>query len=300
MVPLAWARSSAPRFWSLDGTPFDGRRAFDSRRPIIILDSGVGGLTVAAHVRQLIPNADLLYVADNEWFPYGNRRGTDVAGRVKALLQALSETVDPLATVIACNTASVAISDKDSGVDRRDCICISPPVAEAAAISSRKRIAVLATSSTLLNGKVRDSILGASNYARVWSIPAQGLVAMAEAKLAGKAVDVQRIAELLREHLTGNERCSIDTVVLGCTHFPHLVEELRQVFPSAINWVDPAFFVALELQSRVAAKVRHEDEPIRLTALTSDRNILEYGRIFSSNDRDKTTERQVHWQTASG
>ncbi|WP_166362292.1 glutamate racemase [Pseudomonas akapageensis] len=277
-----------PQFCLGDGSSLDSGVSFGSRRPVVIFESGVGGLTVAKHILKLMPNTDLLYVADNLWFPYGSKPGSAIARRVKLLFDELRLLVNPQAIVVACNTASVAISNAGSAAEKGDCIRISPPVVEAAHLSLSKKIVILATSSTLENSAIKDAIAAERQHAAVWPIASQIMVGLAEMKLAGGQVEVYKLAELVSKHLSDEERKSVDTVLLGCTHFPHLVEELRQVFPAALNWVDPAYHVALELQARIEHQTSHTERPARLAAFTSVEGVREYSQVFLDNGFNQT------------
>lgn len=270
------------KFWLSDGSPLDIGVLFGSRRPVVIFDSGVGGLTVAKHILHLMPNTDLLYVADNHWFPYGSKPGNAIARRVRQLFDEIRLLANPMAIVVACNTASAAII-ADSATEKEDCICISPPVFEAANLSLSKKIVILATPSTLENSTIKDAIAAERQHAEVWPIASQIMVELAETKLTGGELEFQKLVELVSKHLSDDERKSIDTVLLGCTHFPHLVEELRQVFPATINWVDPAYHVALELQARVEHQISHMEVPVRLAVFTSNKAGREYRQAFLNN-----------------
>ncbi|KAB0489330.1 glutamate racemase [Pseudomonas vancouverensis] len=271
--------SDVPNLWLGNGSRFDGAKIFQSRRPIVVLDSGVGGLTVVRELEKLVKNADILYVADNDWFPYGSRGGTEIARRMEKLLEKICMEVTPSAIVIACNTASVAIMDRGIEKIRHNCFLVTPKISEAVEISKRKNIVILATAGTLKSRQVLLDIARGRMIARIWPIAAQSLVALSEAKLAGEDSKEEDFARLINLSLSEKQRLSVDTVVLGCTHFPHLIDDLRWLFPTVENWIDPASEVA----QRVVASGRmvgSVGEVLKVSTFTSNCNAAKYFQVF--------------------
>lgn len=274
--------ATTPVFWLGDETTFDGAQMFKSNRPIVVFDSGVGGLTVARHLEQLNPEANILYVADNDWFPYGSRTGRALAYRVQQLLDQLCALINPSAIVVACNTASIAIIEFGLDQLRHNCFLVTPPISDAVSISDKKNIVLLATPSTLESRYVIREIAKARMRARVWPIATQGLVTLSEARLAGEEVSFASFAELINNYLTEEQRLSIDTVILGCTHFPHLIDDLRKIFQNAYNWVDPAKKVALQVVA--LTKIKSEPAvPFKIVTYTSKHDAVKYHQVFSRN-----------------
>ncbi|MHC2147640.1 glutamate racemase [Pseudomonas sp. 210_17 TE3656] len=275
--------ATAQNFWLGDETVFDGNQLFNSKRPIVVLDSGVGGLTVARQLEQLIPDASILYVADNDWFPYGSKPGAAVAQRVQQLLDQLCAQVSPLALVVACNTASIAIIEH--GLDQliQHCFLVTPPIEDALETSDNKNIVLLATPATVESKYISQEIAIARMRARIWPIATQSLVTLSESRLAGQAASFANFARLIDNHLTKKQRLSIDTVILGCTHFPHLIDDLRKIFPSVENWIDPAKKVALQIASIAKTKVRPINLPLKSVTFTSKQDATEYQQVFWKN-----------------
>src|SRR5689334_3295253 len=201
----------------------------DPTAPILFFDSGVGGLSVLAPTRQLLPNAPLVYVADNAGFPYGKRTEAEIASRVPALLGRLVERFHPRLAVIACNTAStIALDHVRSALDL-PVVGTVPAIKPAAEMSRTRVIGVLGTEATVRQPYVDDL---AAKFAADCTIVRHGspeLVELAEAKLAGEDINADAVRAAAQPMFDADER--IDTVVLACTHFPLLEDELRATFP---------------------------------------------------------------------
>ena len=209
----------------------------DASAPILFFDSGVGGLSVLEPTRALLPNAPIVYAADSAGFPYGRRSEAEIAARVPALLGRLVERFHPRLAVIACNTAStIALDHVRSALDL-PVVGTVPAIKPAAEMSKSRVIGVLGTEATVRQPYV-DYL--AAKFAADCTLVRHGspeLVELAEAKLAGDAVGVDALRAAARPMFDhpGGER--IDTIVLACTHFPLLGEELRAAFPS-VAYVD--------------------------------------------------------------
>jgi len=270
----------APIFWRGNETAFDGGKLFNSKRPIVVLDSGVGGLTIARQLEQLIPDASILYVADNDWFPYGSKPGTAIAQRVQQLFEQICAQVNPLALVVACNTASIAIIEQDFNQLIQNCFLVTPPIKDAIETSNKKNIVLLATPGTVDSKHISQEIAFARMRGQIWPIATQSLVTLCESRLAGQTPSFARFAEFIDNQLPTKQRLSIDTVILGCTHFPHLINDLRKIFPSVENWVDPAKKVALQITFAAKTEIMPTHLPLRAVTFTSKQGATNYQQIF--------------------
>ena len=207
----------------------------DPEAPILFFDSGVGGLSVLEPTRKLVPNAPIVYAADSAGFPYGKRTEAEIASRVPALLGRLVERFRPRLAVIACNTAStIALDHVRSALDM-PVVGTVPAIKPAAEISKSRVIGVLGTEATVRQPYVDDL---AARFAADCTIVRQGspeLVELAEAKLAGEEISLQSVRAAAQPMFDADDR--IDTIVLACTHFPLLEDELRAAFPN-VTYVD--------------------------------------------------------------
>lgn len=207
-------------------------------RPILVFDSGVGGLSVLGEIGKLLPTAPIVYAADSAGFPYGTKSADEVAARVPALLARLVERYRPLIVVIACNTASTIALDHAREALDLPVVGTVPAIKPAAARSTSRAIGVLGTAATIVQPYV-DRL--AAQFAADCLVLRHGsgeLVALAEASLRGEPGDPAAYARIL-DGLLGQEGGDrIDTVVLACTHFPLVEAELAAAAPRPLAFVD--------------------------------------------------------------
>jgi len=207
-------------------------------RPLLIFDSGIGGLSVLRAIRALIPTAPLIYAADSEGFPYGTKSDLQVAARVPALLGRLAERYDPELIVIACNTASTIALDAVRAALHLPIVGTVPAIKPAAAHSKTRAIGVLGTDATIVQPYV-DRL--AAEFAADCIVVRHGsheLVELAEAKLRGEALDPAAFRRILAGLLDRPGGDRIDAIVLACTHFPLVREELEAASPRPLAFVD--------------------------------------------------------------
>ncbi|HEX9946119.1 MAG TPA: glutamate racemase [Allosphingosinicella sp.] len=209
-----------------------------SVRPLLIFDSGVGGLSVLGAIRALLPCAPLVYAADSAGYPYGTKRPAEIEARVPALLGRLAERFDPELIVIACNTAStIALDAVRAALDLR-VVGTVPAIKPAAALSKTRTIGVLGTEATVRQPYV-DRL--SREFAADCTVLRHGsaeLVDFAEARLRGESADSGACARALEGLFgqPGGER--IDTIVLACTHFPLVEDALGASAPHPVRFVD--------------------------------------------------------------
>ena len=209
----------------------------DANSPILFFDSGVGGLSVLAPTRALLPTAPIVYVADNAGYPYGTKSDAELAERLPRLIGALVEQYRPRLAVIACNTASTIALDHVRAALDIPVVGTVPAIKPAAALSRSRVIGVLGTEATVRQPYVDDL---AARFAADCAVIRHGspeLVAIAEAKLAGEPINAQAVAAAVRPMIEQPRGDEIDTVVLACTHFPLLTDELSAAMPG-ISFVD--------------------------------------------------------------
>ena len=229
-----------------------------ARAPILFFDSGVGGLSVLGPTRALLRRAPIVYAADSAAFPYGTRTEREIAARVPALLGRLVERYRPRLAVIACNTAStIALEHVRAALDI-PVVGTVPAIKPAAEQSVTRVIGVLGTEATVRQPYVDDLTERFAADCRVLRHGSAELVALAEAKLAGERVDAAAVAaavQPLRDQLSGAD---MDVVVLACTHFPLLAEELADALPGVMQ-VDGGAGIA----RRIAHLTRGQPWPVQ-------------------------------------
>jgi glutamate racemase len=212
--------------------------------PILLFDSGVGGLTVLAELRKLLPEAPVIYAADLAGLPYGEKTEAEVAARVAGLLGRMSERFRPRLITIACNTASTIALGMVREVLRVPIVGTVPAIKPAAAMTKTGTIGLLGTAATVRQKYVDDLEREFAQGKRLLRFACPGLVEAAEAKLRGEASDpavFEAAATGLRGQPGGQ---AMDTLVLACTHFPLLEEELGRALGGGVQFVDGAAGIA--------------------------------------------------------
>jgi glutamate racemase len=207
-------------------------------RPILVFDSGIGGLSVLGPIRALLPDAPIVYAADSAGYPYGTRRPAEIEARVPAMLGRLAERFDPELVVIACNTASTIALDAVRFALDLPVVGTVPAIKPAAALSKTRVIGVLGTEATVRQPYLDRLVEEFASDCLVVRHGSAELVDLAEAKLRGEVTDLlafRRILDALYA-APGGER--IDTVVLACTHFPLVEEELAAASSRPVRFVD--------------------------------------------------------------
>jgi len=215
--------------------------------PVLLFDSGVGGLTVLEEVRKALPQAPIVYVADTAGLPYGNKTEAQIAARVAGLLGRLTERLQPRLVCIACNTASTIALGMVRDVLEVPIVGTVPAIKPAAALTRSGVIGLLGTEATVRQGYVDRLEAEFAQGKLLLRHAAPGLVEEAEAKLRGNPIDagVIRAAVASLRAMPGGDR--IDTVVLACTHFPLLEIELASEFGSGVRLVHGAEGIARQV-----------------------------------------------------
>lgn len=206
--------------------------------PVLFFDSGVGGLSVLAPTRALLPHMPVVYAADSAGFPYGIRSEAEIAARVPALLGRLAERYRPRLIVIACNTAStIALAAVRAALDL-PIVGTVPAIKPAAAMSRTRVIGVLGTEATVRQPYVDDLTARFAADATVLRHGSAALVELAEAALAGRDTPDAAYAAVLAGLFgqPGGDR--IDVVVNACTHFPLVADRLAAAAPHPVAFVD--------------------------------------------------------------
>jgi glutamate racemase len=212
----------------------------------LVFDSGVGGLSISAAIRARLPHLRQSYLADDAFRPYGDKSEAALNIRIPSLLAPLCEVTQPDLVVVACNTASTTALPAIRAALNIPVVGVVPAIKPAAAQSKVKRIGVLGTPGTVRRSYVDDLI---EQYASGCEVRLQGsvsLVEQAERLLRGERVDSAvikaEIAPLFEEE-------PIDAVVLACTHFPLLIDALRDQALYPVDWVDSGDAVARRVES---------------------------------------------------
>lgn len=226
-------------------------------RPVGIFDSGLGGLSVLQALRAELPQQDFIYIADSGHAPYGERDEAHVIARSRALTSWL-RSQDVQALVVACNTATAAAID----VLRAEhpllpIIGVEPALKPAAALSGTGRIGVMATRGTLASSRFRALLASLSTQAEFVLQPCDGLAEAIE-RAAGQPADATELIAACARHTGamgqfGLKTGEMDTLVLGCTHYPFAGHALRRLVGPQIQLIDTGHAVARQTRRLLPA-----------------------------------------------
>ena len=207
------------------------------RSPIGVFDSGVGGLTVLQEVHRQLPNESVIYFGDTARLPYGKRSPAEIVEYVYEILHWMQSEKVKMA-IMACNTSSALALD----IVRKDfdlpILGLILPGARAA-VGKGKRIGVIATTATVKSEAYVQAICESDPQAQVFQVDCPEFVPLIESDRIGDPHTLQVAREYLQPLIEKN----IDTLVLGCTHYPHLSGILRQILPAHVALVNPASYV---------------------------------------------------------
>ncbi|SQI43995.1 Glutamate racemase [Leminorella richardii] len=213
----------------------------------LVFDSGVGGLSVYREIRQLMPDLSVIYAFDNAGFPYGEKSESTIAQRVVAMVEAICRRHSIDIIVVACNTASVVALSALRERMSIPVVGVVPAVKPAARLTRNGVVGLLATNVTVNRPYTHDLIAQFAQDCRIELMGASRLVEMAEEKLHGGAIDTDELKAILSPWFTSSTQP--DTIVLGCTHFPLLKEELAAVLPKGVVMVDSGAAIARRVKS---------------------------------------------------
>jgi glutamate racemase len=221
-----------------------------------VFDSGVGGLSILGSIRSALPSVRLSYCCDNLNFPYGTKSDDQVVRFTVDVTSRFFAEAKFDVLVIACNTASTIALAAVRAALPIPVVGVVPAVKPAAAASRSKVIGVLATPGTIRRPYLADLIREFAADCEVITCGSSGLVQLAERKLRGDIGTDDEFKREIGEIITGCGK-GLDQLVLGCTHFPLVADELRRVLPPGVLFVDSGGAVA----SRVAAIGRELNMP---------------------------------------
>lgn len=206
------------------------------RRPIGVFDSGLGGLTSLRELRKLLPGEDFIYFGDTGRVPYGSR-GRETILRYARQDVAFLRTFSPKAIVVACGTVSAnALSELQAENSLPIFGVISPAAAAAVAATRNGKIGVIATAASIRSGAYENALTALDPGLAVFPAPCPLFVPLVE---NGRFRPGDKVAELVaREYLEPLGAKGVDTLVLGCTHYPLLFDVIAQVMGPTVNLID--------------------------------------------------------------
>lgn len=252
----------------------------EARFPIGVFDSGVGGLTVLQEVHRQLPNESVVYFGDTARLPYGKRSPAEIIEYVYEILHWMQSERVKMA-IMACNTSSALALD----IVRKDfdlpILGLILPGARAA-VGKGKRIGVIATTATVKSEAYVRAICESDPQAQVFQVDCPEFVPLIESDRIHDPYTL-KVARQYLEPLIG---ANIDTLVLGCTHYPHLSGVLRQILPAHVALVNPASYV-----------VRAASQELDLMGLKCSESRYERAetRFFVSGDPDRFAQVSKRW-----
>lgn len=241
-------------------------------RAIGVFDSGVGGLTVLKELRRQVPNESLVYLGDTARVPYGTKSPPTVLRYAQEAARFLSAKRVKL-LVVACNTASaVALDDLSERYQLPVVGVIEPGAKRALEVTQNHSIGVIGTEGTIRSGAYERVLQASSPEVKVYSTACPLFVPLAEEGWASH--EVARLAA--REYLAPLLDRGIDTLVLGCTHYPLLRDTLQSVVGPGVRLVDSAEETAKEVKRQLSGEqllqsIRQVDSPSFFVTDISDR-----------------------------
>lgn len=202
-----------------------------------IFDSGVGGLTVLREVYRQLPSESILYFGDTARLPYGNRTKVEILNFVREILTWMQQESVKM-VIMACNTSSaLALETVRSEFDFPILGVILPGAR--AAVQHGRRIGVIATPATAASNAYRRAIHEIDSTVQVWQVGCPAFVPLIEQN----RIHSQDTYQIAKEYLAPMLEQQIDTLVYGCTHYPHLAPVLKSILPRTVRTVDPAVYV---------------------------------------------------------
>ena len=209
-----------------------------------IFDSGAGGITVARELRRLAPLSDLCFFADRKNAPYGTKSEKELIPLVKRDAEILYD-MGAERIIMACCTASTVHESLPNWLKGITVPIIEPTARAAAKATKNGRVGVIATEATVRSSAFGRALLKHDSVRDILEVPAQPLVGMVESGVAdGSVSDGDKI--ILRDILAPFRRGGYDTLILGCTHFPHLFGEISKILPG-VNIISSSREGALEI-----------------------------------------------------
>lgn len=234
---------------------------------VLVFDSGIGGLSIYNEIYNKIPYLRYIYAFDNEMFPYGDKSSEFLIKRVSHIIDTIIESYSIDLAVIACNTASTICLPSLRSKFSFPIVGVVPAIKPASIITKNKCIGLLATKATIQRAYTSNLIKEFALDCNVKLLGLSELAYIAENKLQGIAVDMQQLEMLMQPWL--NLPVIPDTIVLGCTHYPFIKDELKLLFPNT-TFIDSGNAIA----SRVYSLLNERFDLKSVTTQSSTDNIV--------------------------
>lgn len=218
-----------------------------------VFDSGVGGLTVLQEIHRHLPYESVLYFGDTARVPYGNREPEEIIQFVREILWMMAKQNVKMA-IMACSTGSALALDVVQAEFDFPIVGVVKPGA-LAAVQSGRRIGVIATNATVKSQAYGHEMRRRSPTIEVWEVACPAFVPLIENDM----IDSPEMMAVAREYLQPLVEKEIDTLVFGCTHYPHLRRVFEQILPAHVTYVNPAEATVREISKVLVQKELQSD-----------------------------------------
>ena len=223
----------------------ENKLIMDKNAPIGVFDSGVGGLTVAREIMRQIPNERIVYFGDTARVPYGSKSKDNIIKFSRQIIRFL-QTENVKAIVIACNTASaLALDEMQQEFDLPILGVVKPGAKVAVETTVNKRIVLIGTEANIRSGVYTRYIKSLDDEAKVFEKACPLFVPLVEEGWLHDDITLQVASRYLEEL----KEKDIDTLIMGCTHYPLIRSTIRKVMGDKVNLVNPAYETAIELKN---------------------------------------------------
>lgn len=225
--------------------------AANELKPILVFDSGIGGLTVLREARVLMPERGFVYVADDAAFPYGSWEEGALQERILSLFERLLDDHQPEICVIACNTAfTLAGAALRQRFPYMTFVGTVPAIKPAAERTRSGLVSVLATPGTVKRAYTRDLIQSFATQCHVRLVGSENLARMAESYIRGEVISDDEVLTEIAPCFVEKDGEKTDIVVLACTHYPFMANLFRRLAPWPVDWLDPAEAIARQARRK--------------------------------------------------
>lgn len=222
----------------------------NDNRPIGVFDSGVGGLTVAKEIKRLLPNENIIYFGDTKHLPYGDKSKEAITQYTTKITKFLVKE-NCKAIVVACNTATSNSIEEIRKVAKKTLVVdVISPVAKKVAFELHQKIGVIATKATVNSHAYKNYIRKYNRHIKVVELATPLLVPIIEEGFTNTLVSKFAI----EEYLSYKKFNDIDTIILGCTHYPLIEKEVQSAFSNRVQVVDSPLIVVNELITEMEKK----------------------------------------------
>jgi glutamate racemase len=242
-----------------------------NNQPIGLFDSGIGGTSIWAAIHELMPNEDTIYLADSKNAPYGQKSKEEIVALSMKNTEYLLERNAKI-IVVACNTATTNAIKELRSKYNVPFIGIEPAIKPAAVLSKTQAIGILATKGTL-SSELFNKAVEIYQDTKIIEQVGHGLVELIE----NGELNSQKMTELLHAYLEPMIKENIDYLVLGCSHYPYLIPQIKKIIPHHIKIIDSGEAVARQtqkiLQEKVGFHSKGESKAVFYT--NSNPNVLE-------------------------